>query len=132
MPVMIGSGLRLDMTIMNDGEGDDMMNESWNTFWDVATEVTDEGWFVEMKIPFSSLRFQSDGDSVIMGLIIIRQWVLNSVMIILSNQVLSDMDDGFPVKSQKYSDIACFVGEWSFQEIRITWSNLQNRNLAGI
>jgi hypothetical protein len=71
------SGLRLDMSILNDGEGDNMMNESWNTFWDVATEITDEGWFVEMRIPFSSLRFQSDGDSVKMGLISWR-WIARS------------------------------------------------------
>jgi hypothetical protein len=68
------AGLRLDMTIMNDGEGDNMMNESWNAFWDVATTVTEEGWFVEMRIPFSSLRFQSDGDRVNMGLISWR-WI---------------------------------------------------------
>jgi hypothetical protein len=71
------SGLRLDMTILNDGEGDNMMNESWNTFWDVATRITNDGWFVEMRIPFSSLRFQSDGDSVKMGLISWR-WIARS------------------------------------------------------
>jgi len=29
---------------------------SWNTFWDVATVRNGQGWFVEMRIPFSSLQ----------------------------------------------------------------------------
>ena len=72
------SGLRTDMTINNDAEGDMAspnsmpMNASWNTFWDVLTEITDEGWFVEMRIPLSSLRFQDLDGKVTMGLIVWR------------------------------------------------------------
>lgn len=74
------SGLRTDMTINKDAEGDMSspnsmpMNSSWNTFWDVLTETTDEGWFVEMRIPLSSLRFQDVGGTVTMGLILWR-WI---------------------------------------------------------
>jgi hypothetical protein len=74
------SGLRTDMTIFNDAEGmmagpNTMpMNESWNTFWDVETEVNDEGWYVEMRIPLSSLRFQDVDGKVTMGLIVWR-WI---------------------------------------------------------
>lgn len=74
------SGLRTDMTIFNDAEGmmagpNTMpMNSSWNTFWDVETEVNDEGWFVEMRIPLSSLRFQDNGGKVTMGIIVWR-WI---------------------------------------------------------
>ena len=32
---------------------------NWNTFWDVKTTMDDQGWYVEMCIPISSLRFQS-------------------------------------------------------------------------
>ena len=35
---------------------------SWDPVWDVATTVTDEGWFVEMRIPFSQLRFSPEDD----------------------------------------------------------------------
>ncbi|KAA3659773.1 MAG: hypothetical protein DWQ10_08190, partial [Calditrichaeota bacterium] len=55
------TGIRLDQTVFNDAEiiSDVMpINESWNTFWDVKTKTTEEGWFMEMRIPFSSLRFQ--------------------------------------------------------------------------
>jgi hypothetical protein len=33
---------------------------SWDPVWEVRTAVTDEGWFAEMKIPFSQLRFSQD------------------------------------------------------------------------
>lgn len=65
------AGTRIDETIANDGEwaGGPPINRDWNTFWDSAATRTREGWFAEMRIPFSSLRFQADGDHVVMGLI---------------------------------------------------------------
>jgi|WetSurSiteA1Bulk_404760.scaffolds.fasta_scaffold04237_3 hypothetical protein len=76
------SGLRFDYTVANDANmssgaapgtpGGGTMNISWNTFWDVKTSRDDKGWYVEMRIPFSSLRFQPSGDKVTMGLIINR------------------------------------------------------------
>ena len=65
-------GLRLDFTIFSDAQGDSPFNESWNTFWDVATARNGEGWFAEMRIPFSSLRFQVANGRVVMGLTAIR------------------------------------------------------------
>jgi hypothetical protein len=67
-------GVRTDMAVSNDAEGGGggpsmgAINNSWNTFWDVATTRTQDGWFAEMRIPFSSLGFQADGDRVEMGL----------------------------------------------------------------
>lgn len=61
---------RIDRTIFNDGEafGPPPIDDSWNTFWDVAVVQTEEGWFAEMRIPFSSLRFQERDGKVIFGL----------------------------------------------------------------
>ena len=39
-------------------------NSSWNAFWDLATEITDEGWFGEIRIPFSTLRFEIPDSSL--------------------------------------------------------------------
>lgn len=61
------SGLRLDIAVFNDAQGDFPFNPSWNTFWDVAVERNGEGWFVEMRVPFSSLRFQESDSGVVMG-----------------------------------------------------------------
>ena len=68
------AGLREDWAIYNDAESDEgfPINSSWNTFWDVAVVRTQEGWFAEMRIPFSSLRFQDNDGRVVMGLLIWR------------------------------------------------------------
>jgi hypothetical protein len=69
-------GTRVDMTVTGDGENSGgggaggPRNTSWSTFWDLETRITDEGWFGEMRIPFSSLRFETEADgSVVMGLL---------------------------------------------------------------
>jgi len=64
------TGVRFDMAVSNDAEGGfgQTVNANWDTFWDVETVQTDEGWFAEMRIPLSSLGFQSEGDRVTMGL----------------------------------------------------------------
>jgi len=66
------SGLRLDFTISDDAQGSKPLNSSWNTFWDVAIVRNDDGWFAEMRIPFSSLRFQDRNGRVVMGIILRR------------------------------------------------------------
>lgn len=70
------SGLRYDFTIYRDAmvqthEGP--FNQSWNTFWDVKTTKNEMGWFVEMRIPFSSMRFKENDGKIVMGLICIRK-----------------------------------------------------------
>ena len=42
------------------GSGD----SSWDPVWDLATEVTGSGWTVEMRIPFSQLRFGPEEQQV--------------------------------------------------------------------
>lgn len=63
------NGVRVDLAVTNDASGGfESANISWNTYWDAATSITDEGWFAELRIPFSSLGFQTDGSSVEMGM----------------------------------------------------------------
>ena len=69
------AGVQFDSAIFNDAENSgstSAFNRSWNTFWDVKTVVNDEGWFAEMRIPFSSLGFQNVDGRVTMGLIAYR------------------------------------------------------------
>jgi hypothetical protein len=68
------SGNRLDMNIFNDARNTVPYNLSWNTFWDVKTAITEQGWFAEMRIPLSSLRFKEINGKATMGLIINR-WI---------------------------------------------------------
>jgi hypothetical protein len=66
-------GVRIDAAILNDAT--DLKNPysiEWNTFWDVKTSRNERGWFAEIRIPVSSLRFQPKNDKVTMGLIAMR------------------------------------------------------------
>jgi hypothetical protein len=64
------AGIRTDAVVANDAV--DPPNFDWNTFWDAAAEVTDEGWTAEIRIPFSSLGFQARDGRVVMGLSVWR------------------------------------------------------------
>jgi hypothetical protein len=69
------AGTRGDRSISNDAVfsgGGSVMNFDWNAHWDVETSQTEEGWFAEFRIPFSSLGFQVVGGEVTMGLIVYR------------------------------------------------------------
>ena len=72
------TGLRSDFAISKDAMGMDdptqgPFNMSWNTFWDVKTSKNNEGWFAEMRIPFSSMRFKENDGKIVMGFICIRK-----------------------------------------------------------
>jgi hypothetical protein len=67
------AGLRWDAAVINDAQGVEPLNVEWDSFWDVASVRSDEGWFVEFRIPFSSLRFQDSDGRVVMGIITWRK-----------------------------------------------------------
>jgi hypothetical protein len=70
------TGLRSDFTISKDAMGfsrEGPFNMSWNTFWDVKTTRNEQGWFAEMRIPFSSMRFKDVDGKIVMGFICIRK-----------------------------------------------------------
>lgn len=68
------AGVQADRTVANDGEFTlgMPMNADWNTYWDVATVRNGDGWFAEMRIPFSSLGFQDRDGHVEMGMSVYR------------------------------------------------------------
>lgn len=53
-------GSMADGTLFNDG----WMDDSWDGIWENKTSVNDNGWTVEIKIPFSQLRFQESENMV--------------------------------------------------------------------
>lgn len=70
-------GLRWDAAVSNDGtmNMDQMpVNMDWNTFWEVKTSYDDKGWYFEMQIPISSLRFQDIDGETTMGISVFR-WI---------------------------------------------------------
>ncbi|MDX1577010.1 MAG: DUF5916 domain-containing protein [Gemmatimonadota bacterium] len=68
------AGTRLDAQVSHDAEFTfgSPINYSWDAFWDAATELDERGWTAEVRIPFSSLRFQQRSGRVVMGLILSR------------------------------------------------------------
>ncbi len=64
------AGLRTDMIFANDTEAG--ANFNWNTYWDAAASQDDRGWYAEIRIPFTSLRFQQSEAGVVMGLSLVR------------------------------------------------------------
>src|SRR5918993_1278645 len=54
------NGARTDALITDEGRD---FNISWNGVWEVASRRTPEGWFAEMAIPFSTLRFDPAADA---------------------------------------------------------------------
>jgi hypothetical protein len=70
--------LRYDASILKDAvisnPNQVPTNLSWNTFWDVMTSKNDAGWSAEVRIPLSSLRFQTIDGEVKMGLIL-QRWI---------------------------------------------------------
>jgi len=49
------NGARLDALVMDNGRYE---NSNWDGVWTVKTKRTDQGWFAEFEIPFSTLRFR--------------------------------------------------------------------------
>jgi hypothetical protein len=55
------AGVKYDHMLTNDGQNED---PSWDPNWWVKTSVNSEGWFAEMKIPFSQVRFEKNSGDV--------------------------------------------------------------------
>lgn len=53
---VLSSGTQLD-ALESPGRGEDF---SWNAVWDSAVKIVDDGWVVEIKIPYRTLRFSED------------------------------------------------------------------------
>ena len=58
------NGARADIQVYGGEDG----NDDWNGVWDVKTTKTNEGWFAEIYIPFSTLQFKNDS---------ILKWAIN-------------------------------------------------------
>jgi hypothetical protein len=64
------AGMRFDLLVSEDGN---TINGNWDGFWDARTSVTTDGWFVEARIPFSTLGFIArDSGDIVMGLTVTR------------------------------------------------------------
>ena len=64
------AGMRFDQLVSDDGN---TLNDNWDGFWEAQTTITTEGWFAEVRIPFSTIGFHVDDEErAIMGLTVTR------------------------------------------------------------
>jgi hypothetical protein len=56
------AGVQVDIKAVKNGDGDNE-SSSWDAVWESKTRVTDKGWVVEMRIPYSALRFSKNAGS---------------------------------------------------------------------
>lgn len=61
-------GVQCDAIESND------FDDSWDTIWESEGQITNEGYFVEMSIPFSSLRFQNKNGQQVWGFDAVRSY----------------------------------------------------------
>jgi hypothetical protein len=54
-------GALRDQAVGDEGQSN---NQDWNTVWDVKASVFDQGWMVEIAIPFKSLRFKAQRNQI--------------------------------------------------------------------
>ncbi len=50
------AGAKWDAQMANEGREN---NPNWDGIWDVATRITETGWYAEIRIPFRTLRFRA-------------------------------------------------------------------------
>lgn len=55
------NGARSDLLVSNDGT---VSNRDWNGVWDAAALINDKGWFAEVVIPFSTLKYPNHDNQV--------------------------------------------------------------------
>ncbi|MGK7389264.1 MAG: DUF5916 domain-containing protein [Candidatus Cyclobacteriaceae bacterium M2_1C_046] len=111
--VVTPTGSRVDVSFKNDAQGPAPLDQSWNSYWEAKISRHDDSWMTEVKIPFSSLRFQTGSDDkVTMGVIAYRY---------ISRDRHMDI----------YPDVRADWGFWSFlkpsQAQDMTFEGVQNK-----
>lgn len=57
-------GSKRDAALANESRN---FNDAWDGIWDCKTQITDEGWFAEIAVPWKTLRF-AEQDSAVWGI----------------------------------------------------------------
>lgn len=74
--MVTAAGVQYDAKLTTDGEDD-----SWNSIWYSGVKINDKGWAVEMKIPYSELRFPKSN---------VQEWGMNMFRRIQRTKTFSD------------------------------------------
>ena len=83
--------LGVQMDLFNDDVGRNETS-SWDAIWNSAGKITDEGYFVELAVPFHQLRFPATKGEQVWGVDFVRFWPRNQRRRIASQPMDRDRD----------------------------------------
>lgn len=67
-------GVQMDDILNEVGSGSAIIDSTWDAIWDSAGQITDDGYIVEMAIPFTSIRFPRGNTKQRWGFQLLRQY----------------------------------------------------------
>lgn len=107
------AGMRFDSLVSDDGA---TLNDNWDGFWTAKATITDEGWFAEVRIPFSTIGFQADdAGRAIMGLTVTR--LLSRIN---ERVTFPDIDPKFPFRAPSKARDVMLTGVRSSTPLYVT------------
>ncbi len=104
------AGIKYDYIVSNDGSTEDT---TWDPIWEVKTSRDEKGWYAEMRIPLTQLRFEGDGQ---------QTWGLQVVRLLFRKEEIS-------VWQASSKKLASWVSQ--FGELK-GLKNLKSRKIADI
>ena len=107
------AGMRFDSLVSDDGN---TLNDNWDGFWTGQARITAEGWFVEVRVPFSSLGFQPDAQGrTVMGLTVTRL-----VSRLGERTTFPEIDPKFPFRRPSMAQDVSMEGVTSHRPLYVT------------
>lgn len=117
--------------IRDESNSSNQEDPSWDGLWQSAGRITDEGYEVEMRIPFSTLRFPTGGGDQTWGISLFRNWPRDKRHQLASHRVPRD-SNCFECEWAKYEG---FAGARQGRNIEVvptlTMGRTQSRDAAG-
>ena len=115
------AGMRFDSLVSDDGV---TLNDNWDGFWNAKAAITPEGWFVEVRIPFSTIGFQADdAGRAVMGLTVTRY-----VSRLNERVTFPDIDPKFPFRAPSKAQDVILTGVRSETPLYLTPYALAERS----
>ena len=107
------AGMRFDVLVSDDGN---TLNDNWDGFWTAAAAINGQGWFVEVRVPFSTIGFQADESGrVVMGLTVTRL-----VSRLEERMTFPEIDPKFPFRRPSMAQDVALQGVTSPRPVYVT------------
>ncbi|MFT4178744.1 MAG: DUF5916 domain-containing protein [Thermomonas sp.] len=117
--------------IRDETNTDNQEDASWDGLWESAGRITERGYQVEMRIPFSTLRFPAGGGEQHWGISLLRNWPRDKRHLLASHKVPRD-SNCFQCEWGQYAGMAGAQQGRNLEIVpTLTASKTQTRDAAG-